>query len=88
MTLDTNDVPAFNLDAGVGFGGGPPPQPGWGPFGTAWSDSRTVSEELHREGVSTPEFRNVFGQEVYLRRKAAEEAARQDLQARKTGYYP
>lgn len=63
-TGSADDVPTFSLssadDEDVGFGGGPR-QPGWGPFGTAWSDSRTVDEELHGEGVRTPELRNVFG---------------------------
>jgi len=60
--VDNADVPAFDLKGGddVGFGGGPR-KPGWGPFGTAWCDSRTVSEELHREGVKTPGFGSVFG---------------------------
>lgn len=74
---DLVNMPLYNLLVPhEAFGGQPAPPPAPGPFGTAWSDSRTVSEELHRQGVATPEFQGVWGRDVYLRRKAAEDAAR------------
>jgi hypothetical protein len=55
------DVPALELDKGdIGFGTGPE-KTGWGPFGTAWCDVRTISEELHQDGVKTPAWGSVFG---------------------------
>lgn len=99
FSLDS-DVPAFDLAGSGGggggggnnvvFGGGPAPAPGWGPFGTAWSDRLTDSEELRNEGVGTPAARGVFGMDVYLRgEREVEErraTAEREEEERKAGW--
>lgn len=64
---------------GIGVGGSTTPANAWRPFGDAYSITATLSDDLRRSNIQTPEIQGVFGAEAFVREQAqmkAELAAR------------